>query len=114
MNKKQILKITLALTLCIGLFNSCYVPNPMYGKWADNSGNTITFNPDLSYSATISVNGISKTYGGDYAVIENVLSFTREDGVMNTEWDIRGSIMYITWTDTNGQSTNISLYHIAK
>ena len=114
MNKKFILTITLALTLCMSFFSSCYAPNPLYGKWADNNGNTITFNPDLTYSATISVKGISKTYSGDYASIENVMVFTREDGSINTEWDIRGSIMYLTWTDSNGQSEHLSPYHIAK
>ena len=114
MNKKNLLKITLALTLCLSFFSSCYSPNPMYGKWSDNSGNTITFNPDLTYSATISVNGISKQYSGNYSCIENVLVFTRENGSMNTEWDIRGSIMYLTWTNNIGQSTYLSLYHISK
>lgn len=114
MNKKLILTVTLALTLCIGFFSSCYSPNPLYGKWSDNNGSIITFNPDLSYSATIKVNGISKSYAGDYSTIENVMVFTREDGTMNTEWDIRGSIMYLTWTNSNGETTHLSLYHISK
>lgn len=114
MNRKLIIKIALTLTLCIGLFSACYAPNPLYGKWADNNGNTIVFNPDLTYSATISVNGISRSYDGDYSSIENVMVFTRDSGSINTEWDIRGSIMYLTWTDSNGQSAHLSLYHIAK
>lgn len=114
MNKIIVIKITLALTLIMNFFGSCYTPNPLYGKWADNLGNTITFNPDLTYTAKISVNGIVQQYSGSYSCIENVLVFQRDDDSMNTEWDIRGSIMYLTWTNQNAQTTSLSLYHIAK
>lgn len=114
MNKKLVVKISLVLALCAGLFISCYAPNPLYGKWADNNGNTITFNPDLSYTAKVTVQGITLDYEGDYACIENVLVFSRADGSKNTEWDIRGSIMYLNWTNPMGQTETLSLYHVSK
>ena len=53
-------------------------------------------------------------YDGTYNVIENVMVFAMSDGrSINTEWDIRGSILYLTWTDGNS-TEKLSLYHIAK
>lgn len=107
-------KLIIFLVLCTELFYSCYAPSPFYGKWADNNGNTITFNSDMTYMASITVNGTTTTYSGSYSVVENVLVLIREDGSMNTEWDIRGSIMYLTWTDEYGQTIQLSMYHISK
>ena len=95
--------------------SACYEPSPLYGKWADNNGNQITFNNDLTFSATIyDSNNTKQMYDGTYNVIENVMVFAMSDGrSINTEWDIRGSILYLTWTDGNS-TEKLSLYHIAK
>ena len=98
------------------LFAGCYVPSPLYGTWADNNGNKISFVSDGTFVATITdLNTKEKTVTqGDYTVIDNVICFSTTDGVsINTEWDIRGSMLYITWT--KGGITNVmTLYHISK
>jgi len=115
MNKKKITLI-LTLTLLTTFFTSCYSPNPLYGKWADNFGNTITFFTDLNFSAKIyNFYNIQEDFEGAYNVIENVMSFTKSDGSTTlTEWDIRGSILYITWTTGDGETLNLSLYRVSK
>ena len=98
------------------LFAGCYVPSPLYGTWADNNGNKISFVSDGTFVATITdLNTKEKTVTqGDYTVIDNVICFSTTDGIsINTEWDIRGSMLYITWT--KGGITNVmTLYHISK
>lgn len=107
------------------VFFSCFTPSPLYGTWSDNLGNKITFSDDLSYTATIAVErqvdedgavvGYTKeTYSGSFAVAENVLSLSTDYGLVVTEWDIRGSILYLDWTMPNGYSDpikNLRLYH---
>ncbi|MBP5401924.1 MAG: hypothetical protein J6Y36_02070 [Treponema sp.] len=112
MKKLKTLFITAFLTL---FFAGCYSPNPLYGKWSDNYGSTINFFPDNTYSASI-VNsaGTTETYEGDFNVIENVISFSTETDLILTEWDIRGSILYITWSDSNRVTVQLSLYHVSK
>lgn len=98
------------------LFAGCYVPSPLYGTWADNNGNKISFVSDGTFVATIvDSNTKEKTVTqGDYTIVDNVICFSTTDGVsINTEWDIRGSMLYITWT--KGGITNVmTLYHISK
>lgn len=116
MKRNTIIKSVLILTLCLIGFASCYSPNPLYGKWSDNNGNVITFNPDMTYSAKINdYSNNSQTYDGGFIVIENVISFTRGDGsTLNTEWDLRGAILYLDWTDNTGHTNNLVLYHVGK
>ena len=113
--KKTVIASLVSLFLCLILF-SCYTPNPLYGTWADNNGNKISFVSDGTFVATITdLNTKEKTVTqGDYTVIDNVICFSTTDGVsINTEWDIRGSMLYITWT--KGGITNVmTLYHISK
>ncbi len=91
---------------------SCYQPSPLYGAWSDNAGNKISFADDGSFTATIKdTNGDTQTYSGDYSVIENIISFSKEDGSLNSEWDIRGGILYLTWFDSYGSAINLTLYH---
>ncbi|MBR3542984.1 MAG: hypothetical protein IKN82_04725 [Treponema sp.] len=118
---KNIKKIALAVfvgTLFSAFFSamcvSCYKPSPLYGAWADNAGNKISFADDGSFSATIrDTNGDSKNYSGNYAVIENIISFSKDDGSINSEWDIRGGILYLTWFDSYGEAISLVLYHSA-
>lgn len=114
-NIKKTLEWLIFLELIL-LFAGCYVPSPLYGTWADNNGNKISFVSDGTFVATITdLNTKEKTVTqGDYTVIDNVICFSTTDGVsINTEWDIRGSMLYITWT--KGGITNVmTLYHISK
>lgn len=121
------LGITAALTLLLSLiFTSCYEPSPLYGTWADNDGNKITFINDGTFNAyVLDSAGDKVNYSGDYSVIDNVLVFNytspKYDGSFstNTEWDIRGSMLYLSWTYTDStlgvkQTVNLTLYHISK
>ncbi len=114
-NIKKTLKWLIFSELIL-LFAGCYVPSPLYGTWADNNGNKISFVSDGTFVAAITdLNTKEKTVTqGDYTVIDNVICFSTTDGVsINTEWDIRGSMLYITWT--KGGVTNVmTLYHISK
>ena len=104
--------------------SACYEPSPLYGNWADNDGNSISFIMGGTFAATVKKDsdGSNIKYQGDYTLLDNVISFsytyTLSDGesgsgVMNTEWDIRGSMMYIWWT-VEGRTKLLTLYHTSK
>lgn len=113
-----------AIFLTLVLF-SCFTPSPLYGTWSDNLGNKITFSDDMSYTAIIATGRIldedsnvlniqAETFSGSFAVAENVLSLSTEYGLVVTEWDIRGSILYLDWTmpqDHGETIKNLRLYH---
>lgn len=100
----------IALALIALSFASCYEPSPLYGTWADNTGNTIVFMSDNTYSAKVTIDSISADYQGTYSVVQNALVFTHDSGtVMVTEWDIRGSFLYLYWTDSNSKEQYLSL-----
>ena len=100
--------------ITISFLASCYQPSPLYGTWSDNKGNKIILSSDNSYTAIIiDSNGNKSNYSGSYTVLENVITFSRSDGNMNTEWDIRGGILYIKWLDSSGKEINLTLYHTA-
>ncbi|MCR5045555.1 MAG: hypothetical protein K6A42_03145 [Treponema sp.] len=113
MKKFRFIVFTFALALFTCAFIcACYTPSPLYGAWSDNAGNKISFADDGSFSATIiDSNQDKKTYSGNYSVIENIISFSKDDGSINSEWDIRGGILYLTWFDAYGTAINLSLYH---
>lgn len=115
MNKKIISKL-LGIFFASTIIISCYSPNPIYGKWADNIGNVISFFPDLTFSSKIYDTSLTQSdYSGSYNVIENIMVFNQNDGrTIMTEWDIRGSILYITWTTEYGETISLSLYRISK
>jgi hypothetical protein len=98
--------LSASLTACKGFL----APSPLYGTWNDNKGNKIVFISDLSFSAT--VNGEQLT--GTYTVNENALSLAVDNGnTIVSEWDIRGSMLYLDWTDKNGTVVNLTLYKTA-
>jgi len=103
------------LLLAIFVFASCYAPSPLYGKWADNQGSSITFVSDGTFTASITnSSGVKTQDTGSYTVIENVIVFSKSSGAsISTEWDIRGSILYLIWTNDSGVSQNLSLYRIS-
>lgn len=109
--------ITSIIILITSLFISCYTPSPLYGTWADNDGDKIIFMDDGTFSATIIGTDESSTlYSGAWTVIDNVLVLNIQGdnaAVRNTEWDIRGALLYIEWTANNTTKT-LKLYHIAR
>lgn len=93
----------------------CYTPSPLYGGWSDNLGNKISLADDGTFNATILVGNAQRQYSGTYTVMENVLIFSTSEGTVVTEWDLRGSILYIQWTAAvdggNPEILNLVLYH---
>ena len=122
--KKTVIASLVSLFLCLILF-SCYTPNPLYGTWADNNGNTYTFQQDYSFTSKVSMNNKIYSYTGTWQVLDNVISFAVQsvsvDGseetsvskTIITEWDLRGSILYLSWTEEN-ISHLMTLYHTKK
>ena len=109
--------ITLLITFITSLFISCYTPSPLYGTWADNDGDKIIFMDDGTFSATIiETDESSQIYDGTWLVIDNVLVLNisgANSATRNTEWDIRGALLYIEWTANNTTKT-LKLYHIKR
>lgn len=115
----------LSIFTCLAL-TACYEPSPLYGKWADDYGNYVTFTSDGTFVAKIYTEPQDEkseiNYQGEYSVIDNVLVFSvsEKDGepvseTINTEWDIRGSMLYLTWTNaSNSKTLNLTLYHVSK
>ncbi len=104
-----------AVLACAGVFSSCYIPNPLYGEWSDNLGNTIVFKEDETFSAKIrTAANDTREYSGSYSVQENALIIVAETHSMNTEWDIRGSMLYLMWTHNDGESKNLTLYRVSR
>lgn len=119
MNMKKIF-LTFVIFLCLLSFSSCYEPSPLYGTWSDNNGNVLSFMTDGSFVATLyDDKNKQKTFEGNFDLIDNVIVFSYKDsetgsqGVLNSEWDLRGSILYCTWT--MDKKTNLMiLYHTAR
>lgn len=115
----------LSIFTCLAL-TACYEPSPLYGKWSDDYGNYVTFTSDGTFVAKIYTEPQDEkseiNYQGEYSVIDNVLVFSvsEKDGepvseTINTEWDIRGSMLYLTWTNaSNSKTLNLTLYHVSK
>lgn len=113
MNKKNLLLI-LVFTLLL-IITSCTTPSPLIGSWADNAGNTIKFAEESQFTASIlDSTDTVVAYSGTYTVNLNALIFEIEDtsAIILTEWDIRGNIMYLTWTDSDGVNKALSMYKI--
>lgn len=115
--KKSFLALFASLLICT-LFSSCYTPSPLYGKWTDNENQSINFINDGTFVASIIDDTTHNkiTYQGEYTVMDNVLVFNVKDPITSdivTEWDIRGSMLYITWTTSN-YTKSLTLYHSAK
>lgn len=103
------------LVLSVILFlASCQIqPNPLAGTWADNQGNTLTLLADNTFLAKITSSGKESSIEGTYNVLLNVITFVTSSGHQRvTEWDIRGNMLYINWTDDVGNSIPLTLYKI--
>ncbi|HBB43640.1 MAG TPA: hypothetical protein DEO40_02140 [Treponema sp.] len=109
----KIIIAAIALSLT-AILTSCYEPSPLYGTWADNKGNKIMFDSEGGFSATVIINGNKELTLGTYIVLKNILVLTSDSGnVTNTEWDIRGNIMYLNWVDSASNAKQLQLYKIA-
>ena len=57
-------------------FAGCYDPSPLYGTWADNMGDKITFISGGGFVCKIkNSNDEYITYNGDYSVLDNSITF---------------------------------------
>lgn len=103
------LAVFLAATLA-----SCAEPSPLVGTWADNRGDQIALMADGSFSATITDStGSTARSEGTYTVLLNAISFAATSGQqIVSEWDIRGNMLYLTWTDEHGNALSMTLYKI--
>jgi hypothetical protein len=96
---------------------SCQEPVPLYGKWADNRGNTITFSGDGTFSAAITYADSTKIqYSGTWSILQNSLSMngSGDDETVQivSEWDIRGNMLYLTWAAVD-ETILLTLYKIS-
>ncbi len=118
MTKKTIRKLSfLFLTLTFVLtLNACYSPSPLYGTWTDNTGSNIRFQSDGTFSAKIKTTSSVEAYQGTFTVLDNVLNFQIENPSYNvvSEWDLRGSILFIDWVTSTKEQVKLRLYHTSK
>jgi hypothetical protein len=101
--------------LALSLLAACAEPVPLYGIWADNRGNTISFFDDGKFSAAVVNADKEKLYfEGTYTVLLNALALSNsaDNRQIVTEWDIRGNMLYLDWTTEEG-SVPLTLYKIA-
>lgn len=115
---RRILFFTAPLWAVFGalLLVSCPEPVPLYGTWADNMGNTVTFINDGSFNAAITnAAGITENISGSFSVLLNSLTIRIPDQnnrQIVTEWDIRGNMLYLDWTNEHG-TVPLTLYKVA-
>jgi len=103
------------------LLASCQTePGPLYGTWADNRGNTLSFFDDNTFSAKISNSSNSSgpssaNYSGNYSLLLNSLTMncTEIDMRVVTEWDIRGNILYLNWVTPDGGTMPLTLFKVS-
>ncbi|MDL2230064.1 hypothetical protein LJC14_07440 [Treponema sp. OttesenSCG-928-L16] len=89
---------------------------PLYGKWADNRGDTLSFFDDGSFLAVINdpYTGNKRHMEGSFNVLANALSFSCNDGTqIVSEWDIRGNMLYLIWSNSYGDLIPLTLYKIS-
>jgi hypothetical protein len=92
------------------LYAACVEPVPLYGTWADNDGNTFSFFEDGTFIARVD----GDTYDGNYSIQMNALTISaNQDFRMVTEWDIRGNMLYFTWTNEDKINSVMTLYKIS-
>lgn len=116
MMKKTLIFPLLGAVLVCFLLTACTEPSPLYGTWSDNLGNTFSFFEDETFNAKITAAGGLKTsYEGSYSVLLNALtlSCTNVELRVVTEWDIRGNMLYLNWTNEDGVPLSMTLYKIS-
>lgn len=110
MKTKLIFINIFAILFCCVLLG-CTTPNPFIGTWSDNIGNTITFGVENDFNASI-LNSAEESinYTGTYTIIYNSLFLQTDKLEIVTEWDIRGAMLYLEWTDSDKFSQKLTLY----
>lgn len=116
MKTKKLLITILISAIFTGVFTACYTPNPIYGTWDDNKGNTITFQATGNFTAEIiNTAGVKTEYQGEWSCMENVLVIKKDTGAaFKTEWDVRGSMLHLQWFDNYNDLQELTLYHTKK
>jgi len=112
------LPVLTALLLAGFPFASCGAkPGPLYGTWADNRGNTLSFFDDNTFSARITTLAGSPpvNYSGNYSLLLNSLTLdcTGVDLRIVTEWDIRGNILYLDWVTPDSDTLSLTLFKVS-
>jgi len=122
MNSKIKLNKKVGIMLLVGglilLLSSCYIPNPLYGTWADGNGREkIIFMDDGTFTATILNSDDTTTdYTGEWSTVDNILILNikgAKNYSRNAPWDLQGAILHLTWT-SDTQTRILTLYHIAR
>jgi hypothetical protein len=107
-----------AALLLTALLASCGAePGPLYGTWADNRGNTLSFFDDNTFNARItsSISSPPNNYSGNYSILLNSLtmSCTGIELRVVTEWDIRGNILYLNWVTPDSGTLSLTLFKVS-
>jgi hypothetical protein len=96
------------------LLASCTEPSPLYGTWADNRGDKLSFFDDDTFNASFLYSGVQRNYDGNYSVLLNSLTFNCSNGNrIVSEWDIRGNMLYLNWTYEDSTVSTMTLYKIS-
>jgi len=101
------------------LLASCQVePGPLYGTWADNRGNNLSFFDDNTFNARITSTVAGSTpvnYSGNYSLLLNSLTLncTEVELRIVTEWDIRGNILYLNWVTVDATTVPLTLFKVS-
>ena len=117
--KRTILKgmsVFLAFGVVCLLYAACAEPSPLYGTWSDNRGNTFSFYEDGTFNAkVIAADKSNISYEGNFSVLLNALtlSCTNVELRIVTEWDIRGNMLYLDWTNEDGAALSLTLYKVS-
>jgi hypothetical protein len=95
---------------------SCSEPLPLYGTWADNKGNNISFFEDSSFVAVV-VSPETKekmAHEGTWTMLLNSLTLSAPSSSLQvvTEWDIRGNMLYLDWA-TETSTIALTLYKVS-
>lgn len=101
------------MVIFLAVITGCTQPSPLYGTWNDNQGNKISFMSDNTFTASVYDDISRETIitGGRYNVLLNALTFSTDTGqTLNTEWDIRGNMLYLDWTLSDGTTKHLILY----
>jgi len=102
--------VFLAFGVVCLLYAACAEPSPLYGKWSDNRGNLFSFYDDGTFDAKVTID-----YTGTFSVLLNAmtLSCTNVELRVVTEWDIRGNMLYLNWTNEDGIPLSMTFYKIS-
>jgi len=113
--KKTPIFLAFFIGLVCLLCAACFEPAPLYGTWSDNRGNTFSFYDDGTFNANVTTEGVKYNYEGNYSLLLNALtlSCTNVELRIVTEWDIRGNMLYLDWTNEDGVLTSMTLYKVA-